>query len=147
MNITCNDRERIFLDGTAEEWAALEAHANNCAECRDEVTAWKNLSVAASEMHEEWSSPALWPRIERALAEQAASTKTSWWDRLLGSWNLTSLQWQTAAAALLLLLLSASAIWFISRPNHDRISPNQTFVDNHTLRNVEKAEAAYEQAI
>ena len=27
MNLTCNDRERVFLDGTAEEWTALEQHA------------------------------------------------------------------------------------------------------------------------
>src|ERR1043166_3070245 len=96
MNITCNDRERIFLDGTPEEWAALEAHATNCSTCREELAAWKSLSVAASELHEEWDSPSLWPRIERALAEQSASAKTSWWERLLGSWNLTSLEWQTA---------------------------------------------------
>jgi hypothetical protein len=147
MNITCNDRERIFLDGTPEEWAALEAHAASCAECREEVAAWKNLSVSASEMHEEWNSPALWPRIERALAEQSASAKTSWFDRLLGSWNLTSLQWQTAAAALVLVLLSASAIWFITRPTRDRIPADQALYDNNTIRKVEKAEAAYAEAI
>src|SRR5215510_13366488 len=105
MNITCNDRERIFLDGTADEWAALEVHAANCAACSDEVAAWKKLSFAASEMHEEWNSPALWPRIERALAEQSASAKVPWWRRLLGSLNLTSLQWQTAAAALVLFAI------------------------------------------
>jgi hypothetical protein len=145
MNITCNDRERIFMDGTLEEWAALEAHAGNCPACREELSAWKHLSVTASEMHEEWDSPALWPGIERALAEQSASIKTSWWERLLGNWKPGSLEWQTAAAALLLGLLSASAIWFITRPNRDRIpSREKTFV---SVREVEKAEAAYEQAI
>lgn len=144
MNITCNDRERIFMDGTPEEWAALEAHASHCPACREEVSAWKRLSATASEMHEEWNSPALWPRIERALAEQSASIKASWWERLLGNWKLSSLDWQTAAAALLLGLLSASAIWFITRPNRDRIPSKETFI---SVREVEKAEAAYEQAI
>ena len=147
MNITCNDRERIFLDGTAEEWAALEAHAGSCAACREEVNAWKSLSVGAAAMHEEWQSPALWPRIERALAQQSAATKSSWWDRLLESWNLTSLQWQTAAAALLLVLVSASTILFIVERNHGPLPADKTFVDNDTLRGVQKAEAAYEQAI
>jgi len=147
MKIACNDRERIFLAGTAEEWAALEAHTVTCVACREEVGAWKNLSIAASEMHEEWDSPALWPQIERALAEQSASAKTSWWKRLLGSWNLTSPQWQTAAAALLLLVLSASAIWFITRPDHRRIPGDQALFNNRTVREVERAEANYEQAI
>src|SRR5215813_7471231 len=111
MNINCNDRERIFLDGTADEWAALEAHAGACRACREELAAWRNLSVAASEMHEEWDSPALWPRIERALAAQRASARTSWWDRLLGSWNLTSPQWQIAAAALVLIAITGTAVW------------------------------------
>ena len=144
MNITCNDRERIFMDGTPEEWAALEGHASTCPACREEVSAWKHLSVTASEMHEEWNSPALWPRIERALAEQSASIRTSWWERLLGSWKLSSLQLQTTAAALLLGLLSAASIWFITRPTGERIPSKETFL---SVREVEKAEAAYEHAI
>ena len=147
MNITCHDRERIFLDGTPEEWAALEAHASNCSACRESVDAWNHLSVAASEMHEPWDSPALWPRIERALAAQAAAAKASWWDRLLGSWNLTRLQWQTAAAVMALVLLSAWAMRVVIRPNHEPIPNNQTFLSKDTVRQVEKAEAAYERAI
>lgn len=147
MNLNCNDRERIFLDGTPEEWAALEAHAATCSVCRHEVEAWKNLSTAASELHQEWDSPALWPRIEQALAQQATAAKSSWWGRLLGNWNLTSLQWQTAAAAVVLVAVTASAIWFIARPTGSRIPANQALFNDHTVREVEKAEAAYEQAI
>jgi anti-sigma factor RsiW len=146
MNITCNDRERIFLDGTPEQWAALEAHASNCTACREEVAAWKNLSLAASELHEEWDSPYLWARIERGLAEQSAAGKTSWWQRLLGSWNLTSLKWQTAAAALLLVLLTGTAVWIASQRNHGDPFAGP-FLKDPAIRAVEKAEAAYEQAI
>lgn len=146
MNIDCNDRERIFLDGAPEDWAALEVHAANCAACREEVAAWKNLSVAASEMHEEWNSPALWPRIERALAEQPASIKPSWWERLLERWQFRKLEWQTAAAALLLLALTGSALIFV-RPAGHKIPPGDALLNNSTVREVEKAEAAYEQAI
>ena len=49
MNLTCNDRERIFADGTGEEWTALEVHANSCVECAEELRAWKALSSAAEE--------------------------------------------------------------------------------------------------
>jgi len=147
MNINCNDRERIFLDGTPEEWTALKEHAAACSECEHEVEAWKSLSVAASELHQEWDSPALWPRIEQALQQQSAAAKSPWWGRLLGNWNLTSLQWQTAAAALVLVAVTASAIWFIVRPPGSKIPADQALFNDHTVREVEKAEAAYEQAI
>jgi hypothetical protein len=147
MNINCNDRERIFLDGSPEEWAALEAHAAGCSECKHEVEAWKSLSVAASELHQEWDSPALWPRTEAALKQQSPAAKSSWWGRLLGNWNLTSLQWQTAAAALVLVAVTALASWFIVRPTGSKIPTDQALFNDHTVREVEKAEAAYEQAI
>src|SRR6266567_1598508 len=72
MNATCSDRDRIFEDGTPAEWAALEAHAATCAICAEELRAWKTLSVAAEELRDYTADPAFWPRIERALAEQAA---------------------------------------------------------------------------
>ena len=146
MIITCNDRERIFLDGKPEEWAALELHAASCVSCREELQAWKSLSGIASEMHEEWSSPALSPRIEQALAEQSESAKVSWWGRLLGSLNLASLRWQTAAAALLLFAVTGTAVWVgLRRPPGDALAGS--LLPPPAVRNVEKAEAAYEEAI
>ena len=70
MNVTCKDRERIFEDGTAEDWAALEAHAVACATCAEEIRAWKSLSVAAKELRDYSLSQELWSRIERALTEE-----------------------------------------------------------------------------
>ena len=84
MNISCNDRERIFLDGTPEEWAALESHSMNCAGCAEELRTWKNLFSAASELHQEWDSPSLWPRIEAALEQQTSAAKDSRWQRFFG---------------------------------------------------------------
>ena len=60
MNVTCNDRDSIFEDGTPAQWAALETHAATCAACAEEVRAWKALSVAAAEMRDYSPSPALW---------------------------------------------------------------------------------------
>ena len=71
MNVTCSDRDSIFEDGTPAQWAALEAHAATCAACAEEVRAWKALSVAAAEMRDYSPSPALWSRIETALASNA----------------------------------------------------------------------------
>jgi hypothetical protein len=119
----------------------------DCAACAEEVRAWKNLSSAASELHQEWDSSALWPRIEQALAQQSAATKNSGWQRFFGSWNLGFLQWQTAAAALLLVALTASAIWFMAN-SRTRPSPdNQALLNDRAVNDVERAEAVYERAI
>lgn len=147
MNVTCNDRERIFLDGTPEEWAGLEAHAASCAACEEEIRGWKNLSVAASELHQEWDSAALWPRIEQALAQQAPGSGNSWWQRLAGNWNLGLVQWQVAAAALLLVMLSGSAIWFVTHQSTGKIPQDEALFKDSTVNEVERTEAAYERAI
>ncbi len=147
MNITCNDRERIFLDGTPEEWLALEVHAATCAGCSEEVRAWTNLSVTASEMHQEWDSAALWPRIEEALKQRSPASNGSWFDRIFGGWNLQLAQWQVAAAALLLLTLTGSAIWFVAHPRGGKIPSDLALLDDGTVNEVEHAEAVYERAI
>jgi hypothetical protein len=147
MDISCNDREGIFLDGTPEEWAALEAHATTCAACEEELRAWKNLSAAATELQQVWDSPSLWPHIEQALSQQPAAFGKSWWLRLFGAWNLSSLQWQTAAAALLLIAVTASSIWFLANRHTGGIPPNQALLNDRTVNEVERAEANYEHAI
>ena len=148
MNITCNDRERIFLDGTPQEWAALEDHCGDCAACAEELRAWKNLSIAASELHHDWDSPALWPRIEQALSQQqGATSKQSHWQRLFGSWNLGALQWPTAAAALLLVALTTSTVWFLKNSNTAMVEQNPALLTDRAVNDVVHAEATYERAI
>ena len=44
--------------------------------CAEEVRAWKALSVAAAEMRNYSPSPALWSRIETALAERECGSCT-----------------------------------------------------------------------
>jgi len=146
MMIRCNDRDRIFLEGTPEEWAALEVHAAACAVCGEEMRSWKNLSVAAADLHQEWDSPALWPRIAEALSHNPVP-KDSGWRRLFGSWNFSLLQWQTALAGLLLVAMSSGAIWFVTERRSDPIPDNVALFNNKTVREVERAELVYEKAI
>jgi len=147
MNISCNDRERIFLDGTPEEWAALESHAADCANCGEELRTWKNLSVAARDLHQEWDSPSLWQRIKKALSQQPTPAKSSWWARLRGTWNLGALQWQIAAAALLLGALTTASIWIFASPHKRDIPQNLTLFNDRMVNDVERAQADYERAI
>jgi len=145
MNPTCRDRERIFKDGTPGEWAALEAHAGNCPACAEELNAWRSLSVAAGEMRDYTGSPSFWPRIERALAEQAArKTRRKGWLSLLPG---IPLGWQTVMAGAFVLVLTISAGWMVVHRTTPPVEHDKSLLKSAALRNVESAEAAYLQAI
>jgi hypothetical protein len=144
VNIACKDRERIFRDGTEAEWLALEAHALNCAECAPELESWKSLSAAARELRDYSESGAAWQRIEAALVDQAGrkTRYTNWW-ALLTVWkNVPAL-----AAAALIVILTSYGSWMYLR---DRTTPpvaNQSLLKGHAMKEVERTESAYVEAI
>jgi len=144
MNVICSDRDRIFEDGRAAEWAALEAHAADCPACAEELRAWKSLSIAAQEMRDYTESPSFWPRIERALAEEAArkSQRKGWLSFFPG----VPLGWQTVMAGAFVLVLTISAGWIHLHPPRTPAS-DPSLLKSAALEGVEKAEAAYVQAI
>lgn len=159
--MNCSDRERIFEDGSPAEWAALEAHAATCPGCGEEIRAWKSLSVAAAELRDHSASPALWARIQKSLAEQAAGRELAKAPRAW-SWNWEAvraslgLHWQTALASALVLMLIVSAGWMLrgTRKNPDATAtgtkaepkPGELLRTN-ALAEVERTESAYMQAI
>jgi hypothetical protein len=156
MNISCADRERIFLDGTAEEWAELERHASSCEACAAEVRDWKELSTAAQEMRDYSDDPALWPRIAESLAAEADEAaqkeehKVAWPERLFAwrGWALT-LGWQTALAGALVVALLAGGVSLFLYERHVRFiaTAKSPFLNDRTLAEVERTENAYMQAI
>jgi len=148
MNVTCSDRDRIFEDGTLAEWAALEGHATSCPLCAEEIRVWKSLSVAAAELRDHSDNPWFWPRIERALAEEAApnarrAERKSWFSFLPNF----SPAWRTALAGAFVLLLTISASWFYLHPPKGRETEDKSLLKSSALREVESAESAYERAI
>jgi hypothetical protein len=148
MNVTCSDRERIFEDGTAVEWAALKAHAASCALCAEEVRAWKSLRVAAEELRDYSDSPSLWPRIERALAEEAArkarrNERWNWFSRL----PKLSTGWQTVLAGAFVLLLAISGGWIYLRRPVEPADNDKSLLRSSALKEAESAETVYERAI
>jgi hypothetical protein len=154
MNVTCNDRDSVFEDGTPAQWAALKAHAASCAVCAEEVRAWKALSVAAAEMRDYSPSPALWSRIETALAanaKAAPASAASWRDRM-SAWLGFSLSWQLAAvSAFAVLLLVSGGLMYRHAGTTASGKPANAVQDSllktKALGDVEKAETAYVQAI
>jgi hypothetical protein len=148
MNIDCKDRDRIFAEGTPAEWAALEAHGANCAACAEELRAWKALSAAAQELRDYSDSPSLWPRIERALGQQAAAKRQRWSWLHLGTGR--ALGWQVAAAAALALLVTLGAIWvFVQRAptGTPQDIADKFLLKSPALAEVERTQEAYEKAI
>jgi hypothetical protein len=150
MNVTCNDRDSIFEDGTPAQWAALESHAATCEACAEELRAWKALSVAAVQLRDYSPSSSLWPRIEGALIAGAANPhrSSSWWDRSF-VWLGFNPSWQFAAAAAFALLLLVSGGWlyrYQSKPPSTTASQDP-LLRNKALGEVERAEAAYVKAI
>lgn len=148
MNIKCEDRDRIFEDGTPVEWAALEAHGASCAVCAEELRSWKALSAAAKELRDYSDTPSLWPRIESALTQEAAAKKqpTGRWDWLSLGFGL-SLGWQTAVTAALVLILTVSAGWIYLHRTPLVGSGDQSLLKTSALAEVERAQTAYEHAI
>lgn len=148
MNITCSERDRIFEDGTPAEWAALESHAATCPACADELRAWKSLTLAAHELRDYAESPALWPRIANALAENAGrqASGTSWWN-WLKFWRDIPLGWQSAAAGAIVLLLAVSAGWFYIQETKPKTIADNQLLKSKALSEVERTESAYVQAI
>jgi hypothetical protein len=156
MNVSCSDRDSIFEDGTPAQWAALEAHAATCAACAKEVRAWKALSVAAAELRDYSPSPALWSRVETALATNAAPARAPSWRDQISAWLGFSLSWQLAAvsAFAVLLFVSGGLIYrhqtlrpAQNQPVNSAHSQQDSLLKTKALDDVEKAETAYVQAI
>jgi hypothetical protein len=148
MNVSCNDRDRIFEDGSPMEWEALEAHSATCAECQEEFRAWKLLSVAAQDLRDYTVNEQSWPRIERALNETALGTaprvkRAGWFSFLRGP----SPVWQTVLAASLALALTISGGWIYVHREVSGGENDKSLLKSGALTEVESAERAFGRAI
>ncbi len=147
MNMTCSDRDRIFMNGTPEEWAALELHAVACPACAEEIRGWKELSSAAAEMRDYQEDSQLWLKIESALREagQKKAVRRGFWEKL-GIVGGLSLGWQTALAGAMVLALALTGAYVY----HVRVSPDvpsARLLKNSALAEVERTERDYMKAI
>jgi hypothetical protein len=149
VNAKCGDRERIFMDGTAEEWTALDVHAATCAECAEEVRSWKALSTAAAELRDYSEDPVLWGRIESALIQQQAETeqRKSWRDVFAG-WRWSPAVWQTVLAGAMVVALAVGG-GYVYKQRDAKVEKNGTdqLLKSAALGEVERTERAYADAI
>jgi hypothetical protein len=147
MNISCDDRERIFLDGTAEEWAGLEQHAATCSACAEELRAWKALSAAAHELRDYREDQHLWMKVDHSLREQQRQRRVQrgFWEKLR-NWGDLSLGWRTALAGALVLILALSGVYVVRRQTNGGTGQDR-LLKNSALAEVERTERDYMKAI
>jgi hypothetical protein len=148
MKMSCEDRERIFLDGSAEEWAELELHARSCALCMEEIRAWKALSQAAEELRDYRENSALWAKIETSLEknEQKRKAGREFWKKW-AFWRVIPVGWQTALAGALVLVLAISGWYVLSHREGTQVGQSDRLLKNSALAEVERTERDYMKAI
>ena len=127
MIFQCGDLERALR--TPELMPDARAHAENCQACRYRIYLWTEISRLAPQLHQEWESDQLWPRIRANLATQPPpKRKPQPW-----RWVLAV----AACVALAIVLLSP------------RQSPpvRRELLNDAALAEVQQAETAYARSI
>src|SRR2546427_10593588 len=132
MILQCSDLERALR--TPELMPDLKAHAAQCEACGRQVSLWTEISRLAPQLHQEWESPLLWPRIRAALAAEAPSPKP-----------VAPGRWVLAAAAVVLLAVSLSQPWRNGRTGANA-APRDLLTES-ALQEVQQTEAAYAHSI
>lgn len=146
MKFECGDLERALA--VSELMPEAREHLKHCAACRREYRLWNEISALGKDLHDEWESPELWPKIRRTLeAEPKPNAGSVWWR-----------EWKTWALAAAVLIVAAL---IFRRPWQEGASPSarpdmaqtaefprdRDFLTEQALRDVERAEAAYRQSI
>src|SRR5437899_10833476 len=98
MILQCSDLERALR--TPELMPEMKAHAEQCEACGRQLYLWTEISRLAPQLHQEWESPFLWPRIRAALEAEASPAKP-----------ITAWRWVLAAAAVAVLAVSLAQPW------------------------------------
>jgi hypothetical protein len=135
MKFECGDLERALAVPELKQEA--REHLKNCPACRSELRLWNEISSAAGALHEDWDSPKLWPRIKSAIAAEPRP-RPVWWS----DWKV----WALAAS----IIVAAGLLFWLNRPPGSfgpEQAANRDFLTEQALRDVEKNEAAYTQAI
>lgn len=145
MKFECGDLERALAN--PDLMPEAREHLRNCVACRNEFRNWNEISTTAKQLHCEWDSPGLWPRIRERLATGQMERQLP--DRRRFTWKV----WTFATAALILTLLVFASWPQISliRTFQEGITPavssQRDFLTAQALKRVEDNEAAYRHSI
>ncbi len=143
MKFECGDLERALA--VSDLMPEAREHLKTCAICRREYRLWTEISSSARELHEEWESADLWPKIRQAIEAEPKPARP-WWKE--------SKIWAIAAVLVIAVLLPLR-FWrarvqpqTVPAAQSQKTGPaDQDFLTDQALREVEKNEAAYRQSI
>jgi hypothetical protein len=99
-----------------------------------------DIARAARGLRREWESPHLWPRIEAALAAEAAAG-----ERRRGASRVRG--WLSVAAAAAVLVLAVTAVLRVRAPRPDVPDLERRLLTERALQDVERAEGDYVRSI
>lgn len=131
MNITCDRLDDLLFEGDEGSLKVAEQHAASCDSCREQLAAWKELSLVAPMLHEEWPSDLLLPRVQRAVSASAAPRRA----------------WLNVAAAIVVPILLATSIFYVVRTRSREAAFDQSILRISAVDEVERAEKAHVAAI
>jgi hypothetical protein len=134
MIFQCQDLDRALA--APELMPDARAHARDCPRCAAQLFLWSEISRIAPQLHEQWDSPDLWPRIQSALAAQSPARHI----RPVPVWR-----WALAAAAAVTLALVLSQPW--RGATRGSAPGTREFLTQDALREVQQSEAAYSRSI
>ena len=130
MIFQCEDLERALK--SPELMPDARAHAEHCAQCAQQLHLWSRISRLAPDLHAEWESPGLWARIRSEMETSAPVERHApWW------------QWGAATAAVVMM----AVVLLQWQPWRRSTSSSPEFLTDQTLRQVQRAEAAYARSI
>jgi hypothetical protein len=117
--MACEGFEKSLIEeALASTDPALLAHLAQCADCRAELAAQRELqeriNAGIAAMVAEEPSPALMMRVRVRIAEESAPHAINW------------MQW--AAAGVAVTALAAAALWFAARPSGRQQAPGNISV-------------------
>ena len=152
MRLACLWFEWAAGRGRAEASEAWRAHATGCRDCRERLAAREEISRAAQILRKAWESPALWPRIANALAAEARRPSAPQEESDTAP-SRPRFAWLplAAAAALFLIAMAGLQVFRGSFGERELLTgrnlPREPLMTESTLKEVERSEQSYVQAI
>jgi hypothetical protein len=142
----CDRFDRATRREDARAWTELESHAAGCADCRERLTLWKEISAAAPALRKAWDSPDLLRRIEQAIGAGAPAESSASLDAPTRPASLLRFLPAAAVAALVVLSMVGVRVFRDSagREPLTSLAPGrEPLLTEQALSDVETAESAY----
>jgi Tfp pilus assembly protein PilN len=140
MTFDCKDLERALA--VPELLPDAREHAKVCDACRRELWLWSEMSAVAPGLREEWETPELWPKIRQTLVAQQKAAKRRAFD-----WSGFDWRMMAGLAAALAIAVSVLMVKYSRPAPVPAAQQDSDFLTEQTLKEVEKAEAAYRASI